>query len=193
MDALFRVFVLKELHGWKHETALIEYLERRPELREHLGLESVPDQSTLWRSWHKRFTAELRETVQNSARTILVKAQNADVAIPREPEWRLPSRDHNADESDPDDHTVLDEAAPIADHVSRVVFPAFSLDRGEDCEIHENAYWDLQTYLGLRERLAANEGARSFVYESRRDRTPLGHAHRGHIRDLSIEQVRGHC
>jgi len=65
-----------------------------------------------------------------------------------------------------------------------------SLDRGEGCEIHENAYWGLQTYLGLRERLAANEGARSFLYESTRDRTPLGHAHREQIRDLSIEQVR---
>jgi len=48
----------------------------------------------------------------------------------------------------------------------------------------------LQTYLGLRERLATNEGARSFVYESTRERTPLGHAHRDHIRDLSIVQIR---
>jgi hypothetical protein len=38
--------------------------------------------------------------------------------------------------------------------------------------------------------LAVNEGARSFIHESTRDRTPLGHAHREHIRDLSIEQVR---
>jgi IS4 transposase len=58
------------------------------------------------------------------------------------------------------------------------------------CEIHENAYWDLQTYLGLRENLAANEGARSFVFESTRERTPLGHAHREHIRDLSISEIR---
>ena len=29
-----------------------------------------------------------------------------------------------------------------------------------------------------------------FVYESSRDRTPLGHAHREHLRDLSIEQIR---
>jgi hypothetical protein len=29
MDTLFRVFVLKECHGWDHETALIEYLEFR--------------------------------------------------------------------------------------------------------------------------------------------------------------------
>jgi len=56
--------------------------------------------------------------------------------------------------------------------------------------IHENAYWGLQTYLGLRENLAANEGARSFIYESTRERTPLGHAHRDHIRGLSIPAVR---
>ncbi len=48
----------------------------------------------------------------------------------------------------------------------------------------------MQTYLGLREGLAANEGARNFVDESTRDRTPLGHAHREHIRDLSVSEIR---
>lgn len=86
MDTLFRMFVLKELHGWEHETALCEYLDSHPELCEHLELETVPDQSTLWRSWHTRFTDELRETAQKAARTILIKALNADVAVPREPE-----------------------------------------------------------------------------------------------------------
>ena len=84
----------------------------------------------------------------------------------------------------------MEQAEKITDHVSRIVFPAFSLDRGDGCEIHENAYWGLQTYLGLRESLAANEGARSFVYESTRERTPLGHARRDHIRNLSIPEVR---
>jgi hypothetical protein len=97
MDALFRVFLHRELHGWAHETALIEYLERCQERREQLGVESVPDQSTLWRSWHKRFTTEFRETVQNATRTILIKAQNTGVVIPREPERCLPSRCDEAD------------------------------------------------------------------------------------------------
>jgi IS4 transposase len=190
METLFRVFILKECHGWDHETALIEYLECLPALCQQLGLENVPNQSTLWRSWNERFTAELRSTVETAARTILIKAQNADVAVPREPERRLSPHSDEDNEPDLNDQTILDEAATVADHVSRIVFPAFSLDRGEGCEIHENAYWDLQTYLGLRERLAANEGARSFVYESTRDRTPLGHAHREHIRDLSVSGIR---
>jgi IS4 transposase len=190
MDTLFRVFVLNELHGWTHETALVTYLTRRPDLREQLELETIPDQSTLWRSWNKRFTADLRSTVETAARTILIKAQNAGVVVPREPERHLPSHGDEEDESDQDKQAILDEAATIADHASRVVFPTLSLDRGDGCEIHENAYWDLQTYLGLREGLAANEGARSFIYESTRDRTPLGHVHREHLRDLSIERIR---
>lgn len=150
----------------------------------------MPDQSTLWRSWNKRFTADLCKTVEAAARTILIKAQNEGVDVPREPERKLRHRLGESEGSEPHDETVLEQAEKLTDHVSRVVFPAFSLDRSDGCEIHENAYWDLQTYLGLRENLAANEGARSFIHESTRERTPLGHAHRDHIRDLSIEQIR---
>jgi len=178
MATLFRVFVLKELNSWEHEIALVDYLGNRPDLCEQLGFGTIPDQSTLWRSWHARFTADLRETVMTAARTILVKAQNAGVETPREPARTFRYPGSESGESDPDDQTTLEQAEKITDHVSRVVFPAFSLDRGDGCEIHENAYWGLQTYLGLRERLAANEGARSFTYESTRERTPLGHAHR---------------
>lgn len=68
MGQLLRAFLVKELHGWDHETALVEYLQRQPSLRRDLGFETVPDQSTLWRSWHQRFTADLRETVEKAAR-----------------------------------------------------------------------------------------------------------------------------
>lgn len=47
-----------------------------------------------------------------------------------------------------------------------------------------------QTYLGLREQLAANEWVRSFVHESTHGRTPLGHVRCEHICSLSVEQVR---
>lgn len=36
MDALFCVFLLKELYGWEHETSLLEYLGSHPELCERL-------------------------------------------------------------------------------------------------------------------------------------------------------------
>ncbi len=190
METLFRLFLLKECHGWDHETALVEYLTKHPDLCEQIGLNSVPDQSTLWRSWHQRFTTELQDTVETAARTILIKAQNAGVTVPREPERQSRRHGDEHTDSDPDDQTILKQAQTVTERVSDVAFPAFSLDRGEGCEIHENAYWDLQTYLGLGENLAVNEGARSFIHESNRERTPLGHAHRDHLRDLSVKQIR---
>ena len=188
MEALFRAFLLKELHGWDHETALCSYLEERPSLRRRLGFETVPDQSTLWRSWRYRFTTDLRECVETAARTILFKAADGGVSVPREPPRNRPRRQTVDDETTAP--SPFERKQQLTTHVSRLVYPAFALDRGSGCDIHDNAFWNLQTYLGLRENLAVNEGARSFRYETTRERTPLGHNHRDQIRSLSIERIR---
>ena len=166
MDTLVRIFALEALYGWDHETAPSEYIECRTELRERLELKSVPDQSTLWRSWHRRFTTDLRETVGRVARTVLAKAQNADVTVPREPAkpsrvvaMTRTSRLHTAEP-----FWTTSGRSPSTSVASSS--PAFSLDRGDGCEGHGNAYWGLQTYLGLRENWAANGGARSFISRS---------------------------
>lgn len=88
MDTPVRVFVLQELHGWSHEPALVGYRIHRPELCERLGFETIPDQLTLWRSWHERSTADLCESVETAARTTVTNAQNAGVAVPREQRCR---------------------------------------------------------------------------------------------------------
>ena len=189
MEQLVRTFLLRDLHGWEHESALVEYFRQHSSVRKRLNFESVPDQSTLWRTWHRRFGPELREMIETAARTILVQADRAGVPVPRRPPERSPPRESSA-ETAPTQQTVLNRAAKVTESVSEIVHPAFSLDRGEGCEIHQNAFWELQTYLGLRENLAANESARSFLYESTRERTPLGHNHRAHLRKLSISKIR---
>nr|WP_323174631.1 transposase [Natrialba sp. PRR66] len=186
MRTLVRAFLLKEAYGWNHETALLEHLKNRPAIRQQLGFETLPDQSTLWRTWHCRFSPDLQETIQKSARTVLINANREGSDVPREPL----RTSENHEEASPTDYEVLTHADEVTEQVSHIVYPAFSLNRGDNCEIHPNGFWDLQTYLGLRENLAANEGARSFLYDSQRDRSPLGHAHRAHIRDLSIESIR---
>ncbi|RJT07594.1 transposase [Halococcus sp. IIIV-5B] len=189
MEQLVRAFLLKELHGWEHESALVEYLHQQPQFCKHLDFESVPDQSTLWRTWHRRFAPPLRETIATAARTILIQADREGVPVPREPPERSSPQNQCNNEA-PTQQEILGRAEEIAEQVSEIVHPAFSLNRGEGCEIHQNAFWELQTYLGLHENLAANEGARSFPYESNRERTPLGHNHRARLRDLSISKIR---
>ena len=90
---------------------------------------------------------------------------------------------------DPMTQTVLEQAEIVTDRVSDVVFQRSHWTEPKAVR-STRTLLDLQTYIGLWENLAVNEGARSIIHESNRKRTPLGHAHREHIRDLSIEQLR---
>lgn len=90
----------------------------------------------------------------------------------------------------PTQREILRRADELTAEAQRRIFPAFSLNRAEQASIPEDAFWELQTYLGLGENLCANEGARSFLTEPTRKRTPLGHSHCHHICQFSIESIR---
>lgn len=142
MEQLVQAFLLKELHGWEHESALVKHLQRCSSVRKHLDFESVPDQSTLWRTWYRRFAPDLRETIATAARTILIQAGRAPIPVPREPPERPSSREQ-PDKTAPTQQTILDRTEAITEQVSQIAHPAFSLDRGGGCEIHQNAFWEL--------------------------------------------------
>ncbi|WP_233553852.1 transposase [Halococcus sp. IIIV-5B] len=124
MEQLVRAFLLKALHGCEHESALAEYLDRYSSVRKHLGFESVPDQSTLWRTWHRRFVPELRETIETAARSILIQADRADVPVPRQPPERSSPREQSKSEA-PTQQERLDHAEEITEQVSEFVHPSF--------------------------------------------------------------------
>ena len=91
-------------------------------------------------------------------------------------------RPYEQTDDEPTQREIIQRADELTDHAQRRIFPAFTFDRAKQASIPEDAFWELQTYLGLGEGLCANEGARSFITESTRERTPLGHVHRSHIR-----------
>ena len=192
MLPLFLAFIVKELHGWEHESALCAYLKANPSLLDQLGFDTLPAQSTFWRTWNKRFSADLREAVRQCADEIIDAAHDRDVPVPDHAR-----RSTTADEeknstapSTPIHERVFERTSEITNHAKRVVFPAFSLDRAANWSIHENASWELQTYIGLRDGMAVSEGARSFLTDSTREKTPLGHIHRHFLRQLPISETR---
>jgi hypothetical protein len=56
--AMTRAHLLRIYYGWKHETALHGYLADEPRLVDEIGFDSLPNQSTLYEAWHKRFSEE---------------------------------------------------------------------------------------------------------------------------------------
>jgi putative transposase len=76
-----RACLLTELNGWD-DTALHDYLYAHPSLRQDLGFETLPNQSTFWRAWHHRFSEALCDAVRTCANSILTAAHRCDVALP---------------------------------------------------------------------------------------------------------------
>jgi hypothetical protein len=117
MAQLFRAFLLKALSGWDHETALVEYLQQCPSLRDKLGFETLPSQSTLWRTWNHRFTTDLQETIQQAARTILVKTEIDGVDVPRSPPRKFDRLDEDDEDTTLDDQVVLSKADEVTEEI----------------------------------------------------------------------------
>ncbi len=182
-----RAALLKELNGWD-ETALHDHLRAHPSLRQKLGFESLPNQSTFWRAWNERFSEQLRDAVQECADTIVRAARACEVSLPDRIETHGPA------DSDPDSRPKHQLVAAKTDEVWQQAKPfvtdAFALDRGQNWQIHESAFWEQHAYMGMREDMYARSGPASFSLDTTRERIPTGSTHRYQIGKLSIAEIR---
>lgn len=76
-----RASLLKEVNSWD-DTALHDHLRAHPSLRQNLGFESLPNQSTFWRAWNERFSEALRDAVQECTDAIVRAARTCEGSLP---------------------------------------------------------------------------------------------------------------
>lgn len=187
--AISRAHLIRLYHGWEHETALHRYLSDEPQLVATIGLNSLPNQSTLYTAWNDRFSAVFREDLRHTVETVIEIARANGVQVPV---YSDPSEESQAEELSASAQRRL--ARQTAKEVWQVAKPlvgtVVDFDRPDDPEIHDNAFLELHTYLGCHQDLYAETGAADFVMETTRERTPTGSYHRNCIRALPIEQHR---
>lgn len=70
------------------------------------------------------------------------------------------------------------------------VTDSFFLKRASNWSTHENSFWELQAFAGMREDMYAQSGQHSFFIDSARDRTPSASNHRHQVQKLSVEETR---
>jgi putative transposase len=182
-----RAALLKEINGWD-ETALHDHLRAQPSLRQRLGFERLPNQSTFWRAWNERFDERLRDAVQKSADNIVTAARVCEVSLPD----RITTDaavDSDTD-SRPKHQLVAEKTDEVWEQAKPFVTDAFALDRGPNWEIHENAFWEQHAYMGMREDMYARSGPASFSLDTTRERIPTGSTHRYQIGKLSVADIR---
>ncbi|AJF27943.1 MULTISPECIES: hypothetical protein [Haloarcula] len=190
-DLVTRLHLIRLYHNWNHETALCQYLDAEPSLLDALGVDSRPDQSTLYNAWHERFTEQFREELRATIKQVVrvAKIRRVDVADRMSTADEATEEDEEPSASSQRKH-ARETTKQIWQTAKPLVGPVVDFDRPDETQIHDNAFLELHTFLGCREDLYAETGANDFVEDSTRDRTPTGSYHRNSIRDLSIQQHR---
>jgi putative transposase len=187
MAILVRAFLIEEINGWD-ETALHDYLRANPALRRRLGFGSLPAQSTFWRGWNHRCSKALRDAVRECADRIVIAACTCDVSLPD----RIGTDEANEPQADdrPQHQLIAEKTDEVWQQAKPFVCDAFALDRGPNWQIHENAFWEQHTYMGMREDMYAASGPASFFLDTTRERVPSGSTHRYQIGKLSVADIR---
>ncbi|CQH61804.1 ISH7-type transposase HhuIRS4 [Halobacterium hubeiense] len=187
-EAVFRAHVLRCVKGWKNSTALHTYLKAKPFLTSELGFNDIPDQSTLWRAWEDRL-ADVQEAVRTAAEVVVDIARYHDIPAP-EPEFLPDQPTGTVTRSKSKDTLAREKAREVWKGAKPIVEDCFHLNRAHNASIPEGAFWEQQSYLGMRTDMHPNDGAQSFAEDTTRDRTPSGDSHRLQTTDLGVGRIR---
>ena len=169
MASHVRVPLLMETNGWD-ETTLHDYLRAHPPLRQNLGFATLPNQSTFWRAWNKRFSVELRDAIQECADAIVRAARACDVPLPDR--IGIDGVDESNGDGSPERQLVAAKTDEVWQQTKPFVTDAFRLDRGHNWEIHENDFWEQHAYMGMHENMYARSDPASFSFDTTRERIP---------------------
>lgn len=165
MALLVRAFIVEKINGWD-ETALHNHLKTHPSLCRALGFETLPDQSTFWRGWNHRFSDELRNAVRECADAIVRAAHAFDVSLPEQ--VTICKTDEPQTDDPPEHQLIAEKTDEVWQQAKPFVCDAFALDRGQNWQIHENAFWEQHAYMGMREDMYAVAEIRSMLQNTTR-------------------------
>ncbi len=195
-----RAHVLKQAMDWNGEKQLADHFEGHPTLAVEYGFvgdgptaqpETVrsnpPAQSRLWEIWHEEFSDVLRDICRDIASELVELAREKGIPVPDD--VFQPDDEQNGSERSKT-RLIADTTKEVWQHVKPFVTEEFFLKRGDNAQIHENAFWEQHAFMGVRKNMFAESGADSFYVDSTRERTPSGSTHRWQIRKLSIEEMR---
>lgn len=194
-EPLLRAHLLRIVKGWSGETALKDYLDDNSELVGDLGFtDRTPSKTTLWRVWNQeRLSDDHKQVVRTIGQVLVNVAREQGIAAPDEVFHPDPSVDAPEAVAQ-DDATVRDRTIKKTREVWQQAKPLitenYTLDRGENAEVHENAFWESHAYIGSRAEMYAENGTWNFAAETTRKRVHTGSTHRHHLQQIGPDEAR---
>lgn len=190
-EGMVRLFLYREFTGESYR-ALTEY----PELAEVFGLEKIPDESVLSRTWRNRFDGATRRFVTAVAHYVVKEIHDRDIHVPEarpKAEVVTPDQCHSAFPDDPDGAGSNEEFT--AEQIQRTTrlardhgFDGFDSGRATNATYDDIQFFELQSFMGM-VGCGTPQGANRFQYRRGPNRSPHGDTHLRAVKQFDPEML----
>jgi len=188
---MLRLFLYRELTGQSYRE-----LAQYPELAAVFGLERIPDESVLSRTWRNRFDDHIREFITTAAHFVVKEINDhgstvpeirpkEEVVTPRK-DPREFTEDKNETESRKEfsDKQIARTTRLARDHG----FDGFDSGRGENASYEDTRFFELQTFMGM-VGCGTPQGATRFQYRRGKEYGPHGDTHLRAVKQFEPEAL----
>jgi len=173
-SGVLRLFLYREITGQSYRT-----LAQYPELAEAFGLDTIPNESVLSRTWRKRFGDRVREFVQIAAHFVVKEVHDRDFSAPgvRPKSEVVDEESRSTEEDETAGRKFTDEQIYRTTRLARDHgFDGFDSGRAENATYDDTEFFELQTFMGM-VGCGTPQGATRFQYRHGPDSGPHGDTH----------------
>ncbi len=188
-EGMLRLFIYREITGDSYRT-----LETYQELAEPFGLDHVPDESVLSRTWRTRFDDGVREYVTVAAHFVVKEIYDygptAPAVRPRE-EVTDPKPESSEDDGN-DEPDAIEFSDEQIHRTTRLVrdygFDGFDSGRAQNASYEDTQFFELQTFMGM-VGCGTAQGAARFQFRRGNDYGPHGDTHLRAVKQFEPKEL----
>ena len=173
-EGMLRLFMYREITGDSYRT-----LAQYQELAEPFGLDHVPNESVLSRTWRNRFDDGVREYVTVAAHFVVKEIHDygPDVSTVRPKEEVIESDDDSPADNEESSRAFSDEQIHRTTRLARDHgFDGFDSGRAENASYEDTQVFELQTFMGM-VGCGSAQGAARFQFRRGEEYGPHGDTH----------------
>jgi len=189
-QGMLRLFVYQEITGDSYRT-----LETYQELAEPFGLDHVPDEAVISRTWRNRFDDGIREYVTVAAHFVVKEIHDYGPTVPamRPKEEVTDSIPESADENNEQDESggvdFSDEQIRRTTRLARDHgFDGFDSGRAQNASYEDVQFFELQTFMGM-VGCGTAQGAARFQFRRGEEYGPHGDTHLRAVKQFEPEAL----
>jgi hypothetical protein len=182
---MLKLFVYLEVTGDSYRS-----LTRHPELADVFGLNQIPNESVISRTWRNRFNDDVRGYVTASAHCLVKEIHNENLSVP---EVRLLEEVKQSSEETTDtaENTTKfsDEEIYRTTRLAREHgFGPFDSERAHNATYEDTRFFELQTFIGM-VGCGTPQGAARFQFRRGKEYGPHGDTHLRAVKQFDPERL----